>query len=248
VKAGAIIAANGADRQGNSSGNAARPGRRLLVPLLSGAAAATLALGFVVYALWPRWPDAPPAGEVPHLPIVVAGVTFQVPPAAIRMKVQRHPGAQERVDLAFAWPDLAPFAQASDGGNGGVAPAAERLFVSIAGSDGVAEPAERLRSIYLRYVASERSPAPEGLIMVAFRSGTPYEGEDLVYDEDAPQRFIARCARSKQALTPASCLMERFIGPANVTVRFPRDWLSDWRSLVNGLDRLIADLRPETGG
>jgi hypothetical protein len=29
---------------------------------------------------------------------------FNVPPAAIRFKVQRRPGAQARVDLTFVWP------------------------------------------------------------------------------------------------------------------------------------------------
>jgi hypothetical protein len=111
-----------------------------------------------------------------------------------------------------------------------------------------AEPAERLRTIYLRYAASEPSFAPEGLALVAFRAGTPYEGEDLVYDESAPERFVARCSRSTSTLTPAACLLERFVGQANVTVRFPREWLADWRALANGLDRLIAELRPKPGG
>ena len=35
-------------------------------------------------------------------------MTFNVPPAAIRVPVQRRPGAHERVDLAFVWPSLEP--------------------------------------------------------------------------------------------------------------------------------------------
>ncbi len=46
--------------------------------------------------------------DAPALPITVAGVLFQVPPAAIRATVQRHAGPQERIDLAFLWPSLKP--------------------------------------------------------------------------------------------------------------------------------------------
>ena len=34
------------------------------------------------------------------------GTLFNVPPMAVRMKIQRHSGPQERVDLYFAYPSL----------------------------------------------------------------------------------------------------------------------------------------------
>jgi len=42
-----------------------------------------------------------------------SGVAFNVPPAAIRIAAQRQPGTQERIDLVYLWPSLAP---AGDGG------------------------------------------------------------------------------------------------------------------------------------
>jgi hypothetical protein len=30
-----------------------------------------------------------------------------------------------------------------------------------------------------------------------------------------------------------------------MTIRFPRDWLSDWRNVAAGFDRLTAQLRPD---
>ena len=47
-------------------------------------------------------------GNLTDLPIVVAGVTFDIEPAAIRMPVQRRAGWQARVDLIYPWPSLAP--------------------------------------------------------------------------------------------------------------------------------------------
>jgi len=43
------------------------------------------------------------------------------------------------------------------------------------------------------------------------------------------------------------CLHERRIKTADVTVRFPRDWLTDWRSVASGIDKLLGSLRPHGG-
>ena len=76
--------------------------------------------------------------DTPSVPITVAGVVFNVPPAAIRVPVQRRPGAQERIDLVFLWPSFdPPDPEAAEKH----APADElqpidRLFVTIAGNNG----------------------------------------------------------------------------------------------------------------
>jgi len=53
-----------------------------------------------------------------------------------------------------------------------------------------------------------------------------------------------RCTRNGAGPTPGSCLYERRIEKADLVVRFPRDWLDNWRPLADGVDRLIARLRP----
>jgi hypothetical protein len=210
----------------------------MLVLVLLGAAA----LAFVVCALWPRWPDAPAAVDAPALPITVKGVLFNVPPQAMRVAVQRRAGAQERIDLVFAWPSLAPPDPAEPAQVGET----DRVFVTIAAATAL-PPLERLKNIYPRYVATEPVPGPPGLSLFAFRDGTPYQGEDLAFDPTTPGKFLARCARSANPLTPATCLAERRIGDADVTVRFPRDWLRDWRSVEAGIEKLIAGLQPARG-
>src|SRR4051794_32674760 len=77
-----------------------------LALVLAAILAAIAYVGFVL--LWPRWPAATAAPDAPALPITVAGVVFNLPPAAIRVPQQRRAGALERVDLAFMWPTLAP--------------------------------------------------------------------------------------------------------------------------------------------
>jgi len=200
--------------------------------------------------LWPTWPNAPIAVDAPAIPITVAGVLFNVPPAAIRAKVLRHPGTHERIDLAFLWPSLTPpladaradkpAAKAEQDAAAPAANASDRLFVTIAALGAVLAPAERLRSIYPRYVEAQATAGPDGL---ALRAGTPYQGEDLVYLGEQPEQFFARCTRPNGPVR-GTCIYERSLDAAEITLRFPREWLEDWRGLGAGFDRLVAQLHP----
>jgi hypothetical protein len=203
------------------------------------------AVAYIVYVLWPRWPTGAAALEAPELPITIAGVAFNIPPAAIRVPVQRRDGAQDRIDLAFLWPSLAP-AEASAkpaAAEGGAGPGRvpDRLFLTIAAAGDALSPSERLRTIYPRYASLEPVAGPNGLAVLAFRDESPYQGEDLIYDAAMPENFLVRCTRN--AATPGTCLYERRIEAADLVARFPRDWLDDWRALADNIDRLIGRLR-----
>ena len=219
----------------------------LLVPLLLGALT-LVALAYVLYVLWPRWPAEQVTLDSPELPITVAGTPFNVPPAAVRVGVQRHPGALERVDLAFLWPSLKPPDQSTKPVTPATLAAAgnilDRIFVTIAAAGKAMPPGERLRTIYPRYASSEPTSGPDGLAVLAFREGTPYQGEDLIYDAVTPESFLVRCTRSGAGATPGTCLWEERIETADIVVRFPRDWLKDWRSLAGDIAALIKSLRP----
>jgi hypothetical protein len=229
--------------------------RRRGVLMLPVAFLALLVIGagiFVSFVLWPTWPSGPIPLDAPAIPITVANVLFDVPPAAIRAPVQRHPGPHERVDLAFMWPSLTPPQPvdhkgaveppaANDGA--GEADVMDRLFVTVAGLGPVLPPAERLRAIYPHYVETLAAAGPDGLAILAFRAGTPYDGEDLVYLATDPEQFFARCTRQVGAVR-GTCLAERLIESAEVTLRFPRGWLDDWRGVAAGIDRLMARLHP----
>ena len=83
--------------------------------------------------------------------------------------------------------------------------------------------------------------------MLAFREGTPYQSEDLIYDAITPENFLVRCTRNGAGATPGTCLYERRIEEAaDIVVRFPRDWLKDWEQVAGSIDRLIKDLRPSS--
>jgi hypothetical protein len=213
-------------------------------PLLLFAAVTLFAAVYVAYVLWPRWPEAPVTLNAPSLPIVVAGAVFNIEPAAIRRAVQRRPGTQVRVDLAYLWPSLTPPDPALRPTMGAPVDPNERLFVTIASGDSTLPLIERVQTIYPRYLVPEPVAGPAGLTLRGFRDGTPYQGEELVFEPQAPEHFLARCSH-KGVTNTGVCLLERRIGKADVTLRFPRDWLSDWKSVAAGIDRLMARLHPE---
>ncbi len=215
---------------------------------LAGFVAASLvgvaAIGYVTFLLWPRWPAAS-AADAPSLPVTVAGVPFNVPPAAVRVAFQRKPGAQHRLDLAFRWPDLAPPGPAEKPQPAAEGHRPDQIFVSIVGNAGTLSLDERLRTIYPRYAAEKGFNDPTGLIGIAFRDGTPYQGEDILFDPGRPEHFLVRCTRDATSI-PGICLYERRIGAADLTARFPRDWLGDWQTVSASLDKLLASLTPPT--
>jgi hypothetical protein len=55
--------------------------------------------------------------------------------------------------------------------------------------------------------------------------------------------FLGRCTLHGIG-NSGTCLLERRVGGADLTFRFPRDWLDDWRNVAAGIDRLIARLHP----
>jgi hypothetical protein len=215
----------------------------LAAPLVIFAAATLTAAAYVAYVLWPRWPGAPASLDAPQIPVIVAGATFNIEPAAIRMAVQRHPGTQERVDLAYVWPSLTPPDPALRPTPGAPADPNERLFVTIASGDDTLPLMERVQTIYPRYLVAEAVAGPEGLTLRGFRDGTPYQGEELVFEQAAPEHFLARCSK-KGVVNSGECLLERRIGKADITFRFPRDWLGNWKGVAAGIDKVTARLHP----
>ncbi|HXN69571.1 MAG TPA: hypothetical protein VN926_18190 [Bradyrhizobium sp.] len=216
-----------------------------LIPIVLGCAMAAGAITLVAYLLWPTWgADASSAPE--RLPVSIGATLFNVPTEAIRMKIQRHSGPQERVDLSFSFPSLeppeAPKHLSADTVEEAVQPI-DRIFLSIAAHHDTLAPDMRVRTIYPRYLEQASTPGEDGLTMRAFREGTPYGGEDLFF-ANTPN-ITARCTR--EAATPGMCLSERRIDGADLTFRFPRSWLAQWRDVANAMDRLTVQMKGPKG-
>ena len=214
--------------------------RSHVLPLVLAGALAAAAITLIAYLLWPTWGTVGSTGPQ-RLPVIVGGTLFNVPTDAIRMKIQRHSGQQERIDLSFIYPSLdppAPPKRISADAVEDLQPPIDRIFLSIAAHHDILAPDIRLRTIYSRYLDQDSKPGPDGLTVRAFRESTPYGGEDLVVANAAG--LDARCTRD--AKTPGMCLSERRVDGADLTFRFPRSWLSQWRDVADAMDRLTVQL------
>jgi hypothetical protein len=222
-----------------------QPRRGHLGPLLASALIAAMATTSVAYLLWPTW-TSQERNPSERLPVSIGETVFNVPAGAFRRKVQRHSGPQERIDLNFLYPSLATPGAPRHVTAETIADtpqAIDRILLSIAAHHDSLAPDMRLLMIYPRYLDPTPTQAEDGLSVRAFRDGTPYAGEDL-FIADAPT-LIARCTRD--AATPGMCLSERRIGGADLTFRFPRSWLSQWRDVADAMEKLTAQLRGPKG-
>jgi hypothetical protein len=231
--------------QQNARGS--RGGRRgHMLPVALAVAASAGAIVLVAYLLWPTW-EHETSSNPARLPVSIGSTLFNVPTMAVRMKIQRHTGPQERVDLSFTFPSLqAPDApkhvSAGTVEETAVQPI-DRIFLSISAHHDSLAPDTRVRTIYPRYLEQASLPGQDGLTMRAFRDGTPYSNEDLFF-ANTPA-LNARCTRDAE--TPGMCLSERRIEGADLTFRFPRSWLAQWRDVANAMDRLTVQLHGPGG-
>jgi hypothetical protein len=209
-------------------------------PLAAAVGIGAVALSIIVYLLWPTWRAGAFSGPT-LMPITVGGMLFNVPSDAIRMRLQRRSGPQERIDLAFAYPTLTPpepqkhvSADTVD-----TTPVViDRILLSIAVRGDELAPDERVRTIYPRYL-DQRAASQDGLAGQSFLDASPYHGEDF-FTATNPA-FVARCTRDD--MTPGICLSQRRVENVDMTFRFPRTWLSQWRDVADAMDRLVARLR-----
>jgi hypothetical protein len=225
--------------------NTRKDPRGHMLPIVLAGAFAAMAMALVAYLLWPTWEPEASSGPA-RIPVSIGATLFNVPTAAIRMKIQRHSGPQERVDLSFSFPSLeAPEAQkrisASSVEEAGQP--IDRIFLSISAHHDSLAPDMRARTIYPRYLEPSSAPEQDGLTMRAFRDGSPYGNEDLFLANTT--NLDARCTRD--AATPGMCLSERRVEGADLTFRFPRSWLAQWRDVADAMDRLTQQLRGPKG-
>ncbi len=167
-----------------------------VIPIVVASTIGTVAIAMIAYLLWPTW-STDVSNDPALLPVSVGDTLFNVPPLAIRMKIQRHSGPQERIDLNFNYPTLevpaGPKHVSADTVEDALPPI-DRIFLSVAAhhdSDGAGCAPEHHLSALPR--TNQRARRQDGLTMRAFRDGTPYSQEDL-FLADGP-KLSARCTR-----------------------------------------------------
>lgn len=110
-------------------------------------------------------------------------------------------------------------------------------------------PDERLKTLYPRYLESERRALPENMQRVSFKKGSPYSGEDLVTDTTMSGALVVLCpslesstaTSSTSLILPRTCIASfRYGGVLDITVRFHESRLPEARDFISKARRLIT--------
>jgi hypothetical protein len=112
------------------------------------------------------------------------------------------------------------------------------VLVTIHPADGSMAPTERAKHLYARFLSAAATPEEGGLIRRRFRTGTPFEGEDLVLSAPDGRAFAARCLDAASAVATA-CVAEMRLGALDVQARFAPSLLPRWEALSAGLKGLV---------
>lgn len=219
--------------------------------LLSGIALGTCltaAVGVATLAASGYWdvlkPTPPASGQTP-VKIAIGGETIMIAAERLRFPAERRSGEASKAELLFTWPDLKPpgdtaaarFTTARDG---------KLIFVTIAPRDTELDTANRIASVYQRFLAPGDSDGPGGLTKRRFQPGSSYDGEELYFEPGAVHPFAARCYPARKDDPILSCLRDVTFGHhLMATIRFPIAALTDWRHLRDWTDALLAEISGE---
>lgn len=175
--------------------------------------------------------------------LLIAGVEVVVPANMIRLPAERRAGAIDRVNLLLHWPDLDGFSEANAGAFRDNEPAAPLVFVTLLGRDAASGTTGWLDRIYTRYFSDDAWAGPDGLVGVRLAEESGYAGEDLFFQPDSDEPFVARCAKEGDADLPATCLREILIGDTLMArYRFNKALLGDWEKIDPAVRGLIEGM------
>ena len=211
-----------------------RKSRSFLLALAIAAAMMAAVATFVSYMLWPTWPKAHVALDAPGHPgdrSPVCCSTCRRRRSGRRCNVSRArtsgwtwcffgPRLRRRPDGTPKPPSDAPIAEGGDA-RAVLRGRDDRLFVTIAGRGAVLAPARAAAhhlSALFRGTGDRRGP--DGLAILPFRAGTPYEGEDFVYVAEAGPSSSSPFARARPGGLPGTCIQEHALGAAVISCGF----------------------------
>ncbi len=173
----------------------------------------------------------------------VADKPLVVPANMIRFPAERRDGAIERVNLLLHWPDLDGFSKANADAFRDNDPSAPLVFVTIFAKDADYGTTGWLDRIYTRYFSDEAWAGPNGLVGVKLTEESGYEGEDLFFEPESDEPFVARCVADGAPELASTCLREILVGEGLIArYRFDKALLGDWEKMDPAIRGLVEGM------
>ena len=191
-----------------------------------------------------RVPEPPAEASTQAIEAEVAGAHFAYAPALARDDATAAGGAQERLAFVVHFPDFGPAPRLEKPQDAAKA-RAERVLVTVATKDDSPNPADRPSQLYARFLESEASVGPEGLVMRRFEQGSPYDLEQLYIAPPDGRDFFARCPKAveENGAGEEFCLFVFRDGSIDVELRFAPALLEQWPALAEGARGFVARIK-----
>jgi hypothetical protein len=234
-------------RRGNSYDEGVKECSGWLLPSAVLLSTVALCVLFLLYYLAPNPASfieehTSPTSRTGLVRLSVGGLALRVPENYLIYPSERRDGARHQVALFAALPDFRGYAEPDSAvfaGNGANSPIVHILIRQDAFD--LTEPA-RLNRTYLGDVIDARGkPGPSGLTQYAFRDDSGYRGEDLFVGRAQDGIVVMRCVRKTAIIPSPNCLRELPLTKGvELSYRFKRSRLDDWRGIARGVKRLAV--------
>ncbi|MEJ8475535.1 hypothetical protein [Roseibium algae] len=174
--------------------------------------------------------------------VQVNGSKFAVPAGLMRnpahglSRLARHQ-TMSSLKLDVAWPAMTGFKR-----DGTTPTQSQKIQIEISASTDGETMRDRLKPVYKRLARGPEADGPAGLKILTLSSPVALKTDQVVFEPDRPNGFIARCLKTKNQ--QALCTREiRLSDGLLVTYQFAQGLLASWGRLDRRVDQLVKSLR-----
>lgn len=205
--------------------------------IVGAAILATLTVGIGFAGKWygQRIAVAEYSASTTPIDITIGLDRLSIPENALRFPEQRVSGAQEQINLALQWPEMAGYDARDAQRFFDISNPAALIFIQMSQSIMTRDMSGRVAPIYSRLYEGAPEAGPAGLTLHRFRPGSGYGDEVLLTDPNggtAP--YAVRCVlpATPDQSTGADCQRDILAGAdLSVQYRFSANLLNDWKAL-----------------
>ncbi len=178
-------------------------------------------------------------GEAPAYEVVVGGINFRVPTGYLRFAEQHRNGLLPSIDMAMAWPTMAPLGDAETLRN---TARQNIVFIGITDVEGAMDTTDLLGSVYREVFVGPIQNTDAGLVRRTLDPQAGYVDERVYYDITTGSGFAARCAGGGQTVWETCYRDVILTNGLTVTYRFAPELLNQWQDLDDSILGFLLQL------
>jgi len=182
-------------------------------------------------------------GQSTLVHLTVRGTNFAIPANFLERSAERAGGDQDSVTIAALFPSFRGYSDTDARQFIGNAPDSAVIHLILRGDPNNLVPEARLARLYMPYITAPKGAAgPFGLTQYGFRKDSGYEQNDLFAGQSEKGLLLFLCERASSELPSPNCAVSDrpMAASLSYSYRFKRAYLSRWREMASGVNRLIA--------